>query len=146
MKQFILDTNVLCRHWRRARKGTLKGKTTADAESWARDLIGLLEADAIVTPVAIEFVCGVVDRHEMELSRAFLDVFDLVDGGVITGPDWERARQYAERIPRDPAPRDFGDCLIKAIAIRLGYEVFSFDAGMPRAGSIRRGRRTKPKG
>lgn len=138
MKQFILDTNVLCRHWRRSRKGTLKGKTTADAESWARNLIRLLETDAIVTPVAIEFVCGVVDRHEMELSRAYLSVFDLVDRGEIKGPDWMLARQLAERIPREAARRDFGDCLIKAIALRLGYEVNTFDEGMPRAASIKR--------
>lgn len=101
-----------------------------------------------MTPVAIEFICGVVDRHEMDLSRAYLGVFEVVDGGVIKESDWAEARRLAERIPTDPVPRDLGDCLIRAIAIRLGYEVFSFDGGMPRAAASKRRRdpRSKPKG
>lgn len=89
-------------------------------------------SDAIATPIYLEFVCGVVQRHEMELAKAYLQSFRLVDEGRLTDDDWIEARRLAERIPRDRRPRGLVDCLIKAIANRLGYAVRTMDQGMPR--------------
>lgn len=93
-----------------------------------------LNANAIITPVQIEFLGGVCDGHELRLAEAFLDEFKLVDGGDVRREDWERARQLARRIPRNRRARHLADCLIRAIADRLRYEVLSSDDGMPRSG------------
>jgi predicted nucleic acid-binding protein len=99
--------------------------------NWARALISLVGTSAILKPVVIEFLCGARDGHELELSRAFLEQFVVVDRGNVTPADWQLAERLASRIPRDARPRDFGDCLIVAIARRLGYEVFTYDQRLP---------------
>lgn len=85
-----------------------------------------------MTPVLLEFLCGVNDKMEMKLARAFLKAFDPIDQGKILDADWREARRFAERVPRSGRSRDFADCLIKAIANRLRHDVRSFDRGMPR--------------
>jgi predicted nucleic acid-binding protein len=132
MRRFLLDTSVLVRHWR----GCRTGKTSAqikesDADLWARRLIEIEDTNAIVTPVLLEYLCGVRDQSELGLARAYLKPFQSVDEGKTLVADWREARRLAERVPKNGRPRDFSDCLIKAIASRLNYQVRTFDTGMP---------------
>lgn len=145
MKRLVLDTNILVSHWRRSRTGSLDDKTAEDAEGWARRLIELHDADAIATPVAIEFACGVASSHELELTRAYLGAFRSIDGGAISEADCREGRRLAEWVPPVSSPRDLGDCLIKAIANRRNYEVLSNDQGMPRSKSTQRSSEGKPR-
>ena len=132
MRGKIFDTNKLIKQWRRSRKRPLVDYTRADAESWARELIGIYQTNSILTPVYLEVVGGVVDRHEMELTKAFLSKFLILDEGRILPEDWTKARQLAERIAPGSRPRGAIDCLIKAIAIRMKCELLTDDGGMPR--------------
>jgi predicted nucleic acid-binding protein len=132
MKRQILDTSVLIHHWRRRRAASIGLSSVRDARRWARELIQIEETDAIVSPVAIEVLCGVRDARELRLALAFLDGFRLADGGKVIPEDWDEARRLAVRVPSDGRPRQLGDCLIRAIANRLRLRVRSFDAGMPR--------------
>jgi predicted nucleic acid-binding protein len=133
MRRLVLDTNILIAYWKRCRAGRpLTQISASDVQSWAQRLIELEDSNAIVTPVLVEFLCGVTDKTEMKLSRAFLRAFDPIDRGKILDADWREARRFAERVPRSGRSRDFADCLIKAIAQRLRHDVRSFDSGMPR--------------
>ena len=86
-----------------------------------------------MTPVYIEFVAGARTAVELELSRAYLAGLEIVDAGRILKEDWEKARQLAERVPRDGKPRQLGDCLIRAIALRLKYyDVLTADDSFPK--------------
>jgi predicted nucleic acid-binding protein len=132
MTGFVLDTNVLVQHWRRSRSGTVNAQIKEfQAELWAGRLIDLENTNAIVTPVVLEYLCGVRDQMELSLARAYLKTFESVDMGRILAADWREAKRLAERVPRNGRPRDISDCLIKAIAARLNYQVRSFDTGMP---------------
>ncbi len=91
-----------------------------------------MHGNAIVTPVVVEFVAGARKSRELELFRAFLACFDVIDRGQILPADWQAARRVAERIPRDGKPRQLGDCLIRAIARRLNYEIDTADQTFPR--------------
>jgi predicted nucleic acid-binding protein len=128
----IFDTNKLIKQWRQSRKRPLVDYSKADAESWAKELIEIYKTNFILTPVYLEVVGGVVDRHEMELIKAFLNVFLILDEGRIKPEDWTKARQLAERISIGSRPRGAIDCLIKAIAIRLRCDILTDDGGMPR--------------
>jgi predicted nucleic acid-binding protein len=132
VKRTVLDTSVLLRHWHRSVTSPFERLTTDDARRWARQLIDIQESDAIVTPVVLEVICGARNAHELRLTRAYLDEFQVIDGGEVTAADWGEARRLAQRIPRDGRPRQLGDCLIRAIAKRLRYRVRTFDTGMPR--------------
>ena len=110
---------------------SLEGKTAGNAVEWARRLITIHDTNAIVTPVYIEFAAGVRNSAELELTRAFLDQFDVIDGGRITVEGWQETRRLAQRIPPNGKPRQLGDCLIAAIGKRLHYEVIRFDKGFP---------------
>jgi predicted nucleic acid-binding protein len=131
MKREVLDTSVLLRHWHDRGGASIRGKTPADTRAWAEDLIVLRDTDAVVTPVYLEVICGVTSAHELKLTRAYLAPFRAVDQGKIIPQDWVEARRLAERIPRDGHRRQLGDCLIRAIANRLHYEVISFDDSFP---------------
>src|SRR5262245_33876297 len=131
MKKVILDTNILIAHWRRHFTCPRKKHRAKDAERWARELIKARQTDAIVTPVYVEMVCGALDQHELHLTLVFLDRFRRVDEGAIPPQDWQNAIQMAEKVSRGAEPRDLGDCLIRAIANRLGYEVKTEDHGFP---------------
>ncbi|CAN5870220.1 hypothetical protein BH23PLA1_BH23PLA1_02160 [soil metagenome] len=135
MRRAVLDTNLLLNHWRAARQGrVLADWTPADAEVWADQLTKHHRSAAILTPIYLEVVGGVNNRHEMELTKAFLSKLQIVDRGNITEADWIEARRLAERIPwgREPRPRGAVDCLIRTIANRLRYDIRTADAGMPR--------------
>ena len=92
----------------------------------------MVGTSAILTPVAIEFLCGARDASELDLYRAFLARLDVLDGGRINQEDWQKAEQFAAWIPRDGTPRDFADCLIAAIARRLSCEVLTSDIDLSR--------------
>jgi predicted nucleic acid-binding protein len=132
MRRRVLDTSVLIRHWHDSRKKARDRPTAALVRAWARELIELYETDAIVTPVFIEMIAGVTDRHELGPTRAFLEEFRRIDEGRILAPDWQEALRMAQRVPRDRRPRQLGDCLIRAIADRLKHEVVTYDKGFPR--------------
>jgi predicted nucleic acid-binding protein len=128
----ILDTSILIRHWRTKAIGTLSNWNTEDATEWAGELIELRRADAIVSPVYVEFVAGVRSSHELQLARAYLARFRVVHAWNVLAADWTLARQFAERVPKDGKPRQLGDCLIRAIAERLTYDVDRIDVRFAR--------------
>lgn len=132
MRRRVLDTHVLIGHWHRRLGDSPQQPTILQASAWADELATFYGTIAIVTPIYIEFVAGVRSKQELELARAYLGGFPNLDRGKILASDWKEAKRLAERVPRDGKPRQLGDCLIKAIATRFGYEVFSSDRGFPR--------------
>jgi predicted nucleic acid-binding protein len=124
----ILDANRLIDHWRHARP-----KTVAEARRAAQELINLRGTNPIVTPVAIEFLGGTNGEDDLKRHRAFLEEFEIAAQGRILDIDFVRARSLAERTPIPFHPRSFADCLIRAIADRLHYDVDTKDKGMPRS-------------
>jgi predicted nucleic acid-binding protein len=128
----ILDTNVLINFWHeKARNKPPAAISKKRAAEWGRQLMHLRETNALLTPIYIEFVCGKGSAHEVELARAFLSGFEVVDGGQILKEDWENARRIAERVPRDGLRRQLVDCLIRAICNRLHLEFFTFEKRFP---------------
>ena len=61
MARRVLDTTYLVQHWRKRKRTPLSDVRADEAEAWAKELIGLQNADAIVTPIYVEFVAGVFD-------------------------------------------------------------------------------------
>ena len=124
MKKAILDTSILGTFWKH--QGLTK-KSAADVRNAAKQLIKSRDTNAIVTPVYLECVAGARTGNELQLMRAFLAEFNVVDAWHVSDDDWEAARSFAERIPHDGKPRHMGDCLIRAIANRISYEVSYID-------------------
>lgn len=123
-----LDTNRLCAHRRRSRgKRPLASYSEDDAVAWAKQLIPLDGTELLLTPVVLEFLCGTMSPHELRLSRAFLAEFKVADGGQILPEDWEQAKRFASWVPQETEPRDFGDCLLAAIARRLNLDPLTSD-------------------
>jgi predicted nucleic acid-binding protein len=135
MKRFILDTSKLINHWRNRRSRLAEPVTDELIAKWAGELIDLYQTDAIVTPVAVEFLGGFTTRVELRRGEVFLSRFTCVDSLDIREQDWRKVRQIVRRTPRDGKPRQLGDCLISAIAHRLGYRVITDDQGFPHTGS-----------
>jgi predicted nucleic acid-binding protein len=131
MRQKVLDTSVLLTHWRNRCGNSLERITRKDAEKFARELIALRRSDCIVTPVFLEMVCGTRSKHELDVTHAYLDQFKILDKGKVLPQDWEEARRIGERVPRDGKRRQLGDCLIRAIARRFGFDVDTSDRGFP---------------
>jgi predicted nucleic acid-binding protein len=135
-----LDTNLLIDHFNRHRP--LDGKSEKDAERWGRELIDDRDTKAILSPVEVEFLCGVVDEHEMRLREAFLRPFEVVDGHKTLPEDWKEARRVAKHPGYQPRSRDLGDCLLVAIASRLNLEIKTDDKGLKRQRGRTRQRRS----
>ena len=57
----------------------------------ARQLIEIEQSDATVTPVLLEFLCGIGDKREMILARAFLKLFKAIDNRRTLQGDWQEA-------------------------------------------------------
>src|SRR5271157_6097199 len=146
MRQRFFDSTKLMTELKKLRSDSRR----ADVEQLACKLIEIYDTKAIVSAVEIEVLAGVRDPHELELTEAFLDEFDIVDERRIPPQDWEQAGIIAKRVvkydrqvprrsrrrdreqnPRTQA-RDLGDCLIAAIALRLNYAVLTEDRGIPR--------------
>jgi len=123
----LLDTSVLIAHWRKCEGDAPAAPRPDDARRWAKELIKTYGTDVVATPVVVEFLAGVRKRDELMLARAYLEDLRTIDGGNVSAEDWAAARRYAERVPQDGKPRQLGDCLIRAIADRLGYDAYSLD-------------------
>jgi predicted nucleic acid-binding protein len=135
-----LDTSRLIAHWKRKKTRSIGEHTKEDAADWARELVGIERVSSIFSPVAIEFLCGVMNSHELELAQAFLDQFTIIDGGNLPREDWAEARRYAQWSRGDAKPRSLGDCLIFAIAKRLNYDLITNDDDLRRRSSSPRSR------
>jgi predicted nucleic acid-binding protein len=140
MPKYTLDTNVLIAHFNELRP--LDGKGEDEVEAWARSLTSDRGTNAILSPVEVEFLCGVVNQHELRLHEAYLRVFEVVDDRKTLPQDWQEARRLAKHAGYQARPRDLGDCLISAISDRLHLEILSDDKGLIRQrGRTRRRRR-----
>jgi predicted nucleic acid-binding protein len=124
MTKAVLDSSVLIGCW--LQKGLAK-RPAADARSAAAQLIELWDTDAIVSPVYIECVAGTKTGRELAAMRVFLAQFNVVDAWHVLPQDWKGALRFAERVPRDGKRRDLGDCLVRAIAERLNYDINTLD-------------------
>ena len=120
MLRRVLDTNVLS--WISAAFNPTPQRGPQDARDRARLLIKDKNTDAILSAIEVEFLVGVVDRHEMELAEAYLAEFQVIDENNTLPQDWEEARRVARHIGHHATPRDLGDCLIIAICERLHYD------------------------
>ena len=130
----VLDTSILVSFWNRKldqRRNSTVLPTLEDAKTWAAELQKNRRAKAILTPIRIEFICGAQSGEMLKLYDAFLSEFDLLDKGIVQKSDWMEAEKIARRVPREARRRQMGDCLIRAIANRLNYDVDSADAGFP---------------
>ena len=96
------------------------------------ELIKIHGTSAVATPVVVEFIAGISNSEQMRLALAFLDQFHAIDETQIPKSDWEDTLRIARRIPKDRKRRHLGDCLIRSIANRLNYDVFTIDKGFPR--------------
>lgn len=130
MPKRLFDTNILIADFHQIRP--FAGKTPGDAEERAKRLIKDREADAILSPVVVEFLCGVLDQHERLLREGYLRPFRVVDELRTLPQDWKEAQRIAKHPGFKPRPRDLGDCLIIAVAGRIHYEVLTYDRGLRR--------------
>jgi predicted nucleic acid-binding protein len=130
-KKRILDTNILIGHWRRCWKKARGLIKVGDVVGWARDIIRTHETNAIATPVYLEMIAGVTGPEELRLTQRFLAEFECVDEARILRQDWQLAIRLAQRVPKDGRPRQATDCLIRAIARRLKFDVRTRDTGFP---------------
>ncbi len=131
MRQVVLDSALLVAHWNRCRRGPLERYREPDVAGWAQKLIAIERSDAIVTPVVLELTCGVLSKRGLQLTRAYLGEFMVIDQGAVLNEDWREALRLAARVPRNGKARDLGDCLIRAIANRLNHEVSTPDKSFP---------------
>ena len=132
MPRRVLDTNILINHWGHRRRGRPHAEIQPDdARAWATELISLQQTKAIVTPVAIEFLAGQESARAVFLAQTFLSQFDRIDQGRILPQDWADAERLARRVPVDRSRRQLGDCLIRAVCNRLGYEPVTVDRRFP---------------
>ena len=99
------------------------------------------DSKLILSPVEVEFLCGVVDEHEMRLREAFLRPFEVIDDHRTLPEDWKEARRLAKHPGYQPRSRDLGDCLLIAIAGRLHLEILTDDRGLKRQRGRTRQRR-----
>jgi len=106
--------------------------TERKVRNWAQQVIDLYRSNAIVTPVAIEFLAGFGNAAELRHGELFQAAFDCLDQRDIRTEDWDESYRLARRVPRDGKPRQLGDCLIRAIANRLKREIQTRDTGFPR--------------
>ena len=139
MPKRVFDANILISHFQQLRP--LDGKGERDAEDWARTLITSRNGDAILSPVEVEFLCGVVNQHEMRLREAYLRAFKVVDDHKTLAHDWDEARRLAKHAGFQAEPRELGDCLISAISDRLNLELVTEDRGLIRQRGRTRHRR-----
>jgi predicted nucleic acid-binding protein len=139
MAKQTYDTNIFINHFNRHRP--LDGKGEKDAEGWAQALISDNDTKLFVSPVEIEFLCGVIDEHEMRLREAFLSKFEVVDDHKTLPEDWKEARRLAKHPGYQPRSRDLGDCLLLAITARLNLGIITDDKGLKRQRGRTRQRR-----
>ncbi len=123
----ILDTQVLISHYNKM----TKSKSVDAVKAHARQLINIENTNWILSPIRIEFLCGVRDSHERKLYCACLEQFEVLDERKIPSQDWSEAERLAQWVKQDGRGRKLGDCLIQAIAKRLHAEVTTTDPDFP---------------
>lgn len=123
-KSKVFDTQTLINHYGFGRARQFK---PGGARAHAKELIELHGTNFILSPVLIEFLAGARTTQELELFKAYLEAFDVLDKGNIPRQDWEEAKRLAQRIGRSGRSRKLGDCLIQAIADRLSTDIISGD-------------------
>ena len=132
MNRTVLDSRQLIAFWRRRQTDAGGGAPdAATAAGWASDLERATGTASILSVTYLEFVGGAGSGAELRAYRAFLGGLEIVDGWEVRPSDFEQARRLAERVPRDRRPRGAMDCLIRALASRLGYAVRTGDRGFP---------------
>lgn len=131
MSRMILDTSYLIAFWKRKLQSSA-APSLANARAWAIELCELQGTNAIVSPVYVEFVCGARTSGETRLFESFLSAFRLLDAWEIRRSDWDEALRIARRVPQNGRPRQAIDCLVRAMANRLGCTVLTLDVGFPR--------------
>lgn len=62
---------------------------------WAAKLVEDRGSDAITSPTVIEMLCGTRNKHELNLTRAYLSKFRVIDEGKITEQDVFHAQRLA---------------------------------------------------
>lgn len=124
----ILDTNVLINHFGRFDKR--KKRTPREFKMHGEELIEFQGSNLIVSPVLVEFLAG-ANREDLELRKAYLEPFEVLDKGNIPSADWDEAKRLAQWI-RLGRERKLGDCLIEAIANRHNGDVISNDRDFKR--------------
>lgn len=130
MPKRIFDSNVLISHWKNFPDG--EGERTEEAlQEYASQLIEFYATDLICWPVLIEVLAGTQNKRDLDLHRAYLNPFKLIDQRNTPEEVWDKAKQFAQRVHEkdfDKA-RDFGDCLIQAIAEHYHCDLISCDKG-----------------
>ena len=141
MSHRVLDSNYLFKIWRgelpapggHGRVSSVE-LAIAAAQRWLKSSPG----DCIVTPVRLEFLCGIRQADETAWAEAFLNRFVLLDEGKVIQEDWSFAERLAKRVARhgrtqreDAKPRQLADCLIRAICKRMHADVKTADVGFP---------------
>lgn len=134
MAKAVLDTSVLISGWRIHRSKTNAQLSANLVSAWADEVVRLYGSDAIVSVTWLEMIGGVTTRQHLPLTEAYLSRFQTIDDGGTSKGDWQEALRLARRIPRGAEPRDLGDCLIRVIATRHGYEVITLDQAFPTRG------------
>ncbi len=133
MVRRVLDSNHLINHWRR-RTAEVEASGYVP-ERWADELIDLHRTRLIVSPVYLEFLVHATSSEQVKHYERFLSKFEVLDKWQITTEDMSEALRLARWIPksrRQRRPRQFGDCLIRAIATRFKCEVATADRDFPR--------------
>src|SRR6266852_1597285 len=99
MKRKLLDTSHLIDHWNKkgGKSLTIGGHGILAAATLANELIRFRGTNAIVTPVKIEFLCGVQSSQEMELALEYLKHFQVIDDGRLLPQDWVEVTRLAKR-------------------------------------------------
>jgi predicted nucleic acid-binding protein len=133
MPRRLFDTNFLIGHWRRFPEDT-RERTPDAMREWARELIGLHGTKLICTPVLIEMFAGTTNAKELELHRAYLGEFDVIDGRKLPASVWDSALRLAQHVPSNSSikRRHLGDCLIRSVADHFHCEVLTGDKAMRR--------------
>ena len=62
-------------------------------------------------------------------GKKYLEAEKLVDRQNIPPADCQEAQRLSQRVRRDGKRRQLGDCLIRAIANRLNFDVLTNDEG-----------------
>ena len=131
MASKTLDTNLLIDFWYLSLgKRKVTDVSREEVDGWSGRLRLQQGFDGIVTPVRIEFLCGVTSSDEEALATRYLNGFDLLDGGDVRPEDWQDAERIARRVPRDGRRRQLGDCLILAVCKRLRVKLLTKDTGI----------------
>jgi predicted nucleic acid-binding protein len=129
MPKRLLDTNILIQHFNSF--PAEREKTEGALRNWGEELVEIHSTKSICSPVIVEMLAGTRNPRDLELHRAYLSAFEVIDQRNIPSTDWQNAERFASRITdgkgQSSKARDLGDCLIRAIAERLHCDIVTGD-------------------